>query len=92
MRITVKLLCEKGACAAQVETFAKLWPKGCTVSLSVARRALAAGLDLQWAASNLLCATARKVYAAAMAEADKVYAAAMAEAFAAACRLHDKEA
>lgn len=80
MRITVTMLRKAGACNGQVEKFAELWPRGCTVTLGVAMKAAEAGLDLDWAASNLLRAPARKAYDEAIAPASKAYDEAIATA------------
>ena len=73
MQITIGLLEDHGVCENQRQVFATEWPKGCTVTLAVARRAAELGLDLEWAANNLLCAQARIQFAEAVATASRVY-------------------
>ena len=97
MQITIGLLEDHGVCENQRQVFATEWPKGCTVTLAVARRAAELGLDLEWAANNLLCAQARSQFVEAVAPARRVYDEAMApalrvyvEAVAPARRVHDK--
>ena len=98
MQITIGLLKDHGACENQRQVFATEWPKGCTVTLAVARRAAELGLDLEWAANNLLCAQARSQFAEAMATANRVYDEAVAparrvydEAVATARRVYDEK-
>ena len=80
MKITESRLTSSGACASQVAKFSELWPAGCVVTLATARKAAAAGLDLDWAARNLLSDSARDAYSAAMADAARAYSAAIADA------------
>ena len=91
MQITIGLLEDHGVCENQRQVFATEWPKGCTVTLAVARRAAELGLDLEWAANNLLCAQARSQFVEAVAPARRVYDEKRACAFVAACDLHDSK-
>ena len=83
MRITPKMLRDRSACVAQVEVFEREWPDGCVVTTETAQRAVALGLDIDWAARNLLSAPAlaeyNKITAPAWAEYDKIRAPALAE-------------
>ena len=63
------MLRAKGACADQLAIFEREWPDGCAVTLDDCHRAVALGLDLNWAAENLLPATAWNAYADAVATA-----------------------
>jgi len=63
MKITVELLESNKAYGPQVAIFRKLWPEGAEVTLENCHKAAAAGLDLHWAAENLLPAPARKAWA-----------------------------
>jgi hypothetical protein len=47
-RITVEFLKCHGACASQVKKFAKVFPKGASISLAAMRKAEQAGLNLWW--------------------------------------------
>ena len=80
MKITVAMLRAVAACPEQIAIFAAEWPKGGEVTLVNCRRAVALGLDLDFAAWHLLGAEAQRVYDAARAEAQRVYEAARAEA------------
>jgi hypothetical protein len=80
MKITESMLIEHNACSEQVAKFSALWPNGCVVTLATSRQALAAGLDLNWAAWNLLSFSARDAYSAAIAEPRRAYSAALADA------------
>ena len=62
MKITKRLLKRKGATCDQVDIFAKEWPRGCEVTLENVTRAVALGLDIDWAAENLLTAAAWAEY------------------------------
>lgn len=53
-RITADMLADKKACADQVETFRKLFPRGTPVTLAAAKRCVKAGLDLDWFAQAFL--------------------------------------
>ena len=79
MKITVKLLKAKGACAEQVAIFKTLFPNGVepTEELCLAH-AQTFGWD--WAAANLLPALASKAYDEADAHAPKAYDEAVAPA------------
>ena len=72
MKITVKLLKSKGACAEQVDKFAALFPDGVepTKALCFAH---AQTFDWRWAAENLLPAPAREAYDKARAPAERAY-------------------
>jgi hypothetical protein len=71
-RITKVMLVEAGACADQVELFAKYFPRG--VVPTVAKALAVAGLfDWDFAARELLTPAALKVYDEARAAARKVY-------------------
>jgi hypothetical protein len=80
MKITESMLIEHNACSEQVAKFSALWPNGCVVTLATSRQALAAGLDLNWAAWKLLSFSARDDYSAATAEPRRAYSAARADA------------
>ena len=62
MKITPAMLRQAGACKDQVLLFEQLWPNGATVTLARCLKAVQLGLNLGWAAANLLSATARKKY------------------------------
>jgi hypothetical protein len=79
-KITAGLLRQHDACDDQVATFEREWPDGCVPTLAICHRALALGLDLDWAARKLLPATAAKAYDQATATAWNAYAEAMAPA------------
>src|SRR5487761_2419652 len=83
MRITSEMLTEADACDNQAAIFAAEWPDGCEVTPEVAQRAVALGLDLNWAAEHLLPKTALAAYEAARATAWATYQAARAPALAA---------
>src|SRR5487761_2795266 len=83
MRITSEMLTEADACDNQAAIFAAEWPDGCEVTPEVAQRAVALGLDLNWAAEHLLPKTALAAYEAARATAWATYLAAPAPALAA---------
>src|SRR5487761_2629538 len=83
MRITSEMLTEADACDNQAAIFAAEWPDGCEVTPEVAQRAVALGLDLNWAAEHLLPKTALAAYEAARATAWATYQAATAPALAA---------
>jgi hypothetical protein len=70
--ITVELLRAKGACRGQVDLFAKLFPQGAPMTVAAAV-AVADRFDWNWAAQNLLSATASKAYYEATATASKAY-------------------
>src|SRR5487761_2641494 len=76
MRITSEMLTEADACDNQAAIFAAEWPDGCEVTPEVAQRAVALGLDLNWAAEHLLPKTALAAYEAARATAWAAYEAA----------------
>jgi hypothetical protein len=78
-RITKAMLVEAGACADQVELFAKHFPRG--VVPTVAKALAVAGLfDWDWAARALLTPAALKVYNEASAAAWNAYEEAIAPA------------
>jgi hypothetical protein len=83
MKITAKMLEDKGACKDQIDIFREEWPRGATVTKKNALRAVELGLDIYWAAERFLTAAAwaeyEKVEAAARVEYNKVTAAAWAE-------------
>ena len=81
MKITVKQLVEKQACVEQVKVFRKLFGASATVTLANCRKASKAGLDFNWAAQNLLPATALEAYQKAKAPALKAYQKAIATAW-----------
>ena len=85
-RITAAMLREHHACPGQLATFELEWPKGVVPTLAACRRALALGLDLNWAARVLMPAPALKAYDEACATAWKAYNEARAAAFARAWR------
>lgn len=80
LRITARLLASKGACPDQVKLFRRTFPKGADVTVKNALKAVSAGLDLNWAACNLLSAPAWKAYLKATAPAWKAYKEATAPA------------
>ncbi len=82
-RITVDMLREAGACESAVETFEREWPHGGTITLRNCRRAVVLGLDLDWAAKQLLSANQWATFEAAIAPAWVAYEAAIARAEAA---------
>src|SRR5487761_2539672 len=91
MRITSEMLTEADACDNQAAIFAAEWPDGCEVTPEVAQRAVALGLDLNWAAEHLLPKTALAAYEAARAPAWAAYEAVAAPAFVEACGIADEE-
>ena len=70
-----------GACVDQVRLFARLFPDGASVTLDNCIAAARGGLDIDWAAENLLSTSAYKKYQEAKAPAEKAYQEAMAPAF-----------
>src|SRR5487761_2650295 len=88
MRITPEMLAAACACDNQAAIFAAEWPDGCEVTPEVAQRAVALGLDLNWAAEHLLPKTALAAYEAARATAWEAVA---APAFVEACGIADEE-
>jgi hypothetical protein len=80
MKVTTALLRRKGACATQVDKFAALFPAGVEVTeaLCIAHAPM---FNWNWAARNLLRATARKAYEEACATARKAYEEACATAW-----------
>lgn len=55
MKITAALLKEKGACKDDIRAFEKQWPNGCKVTRKNCRIAFnVMGLDVTWAAAELL--------------------------------------
>ena len=89
MRITAEMLRAKGACEERVATFEKEWPEGTELTLPVAMRALALGLDLSWFAAMFLRGPAWKEYLGAVAQAWAEY---LAPALVAAWEMQSKEA
>ena len=79
--ITPQLLASNGACQDQVDKFALRWPKGGEVTLENCIEASRLGLNLAWAAENLLTAPALQAYEEATATAWKAYQEATATAF-----------
>ena len=87
MKITEKLLLEKGACAVQVDRFVRLFPKriyphGVTVTVSGCID-VAVEFDWAWLARNLLSPHARRAYYVATDEAAKICSEALTAARAA---------
>lgn len=73
-KITAEMLRKLKACEEMVKIFEREWPDGAEVTRgNAARAAVALGLDISWAAINLLTAPACKVYCEAVATAWKVY-------------------
>ena len=70
-RITKTLLRRLKACPEQVETFAKLFPRGAEVTEENALKADKAGLDVNWLAYKVLTFPAWEQYQAAIAQAWK---------------------
>ena len=63
MRITAKLLREKGACKSNVIDFEARWPEGCDVTSENCETAFGElELDVDWAATRLLSREARAEY------------------------------
>ena len=83
MLITVEMLKAKDACENQVRIFAKEWPEGVRVTKQALERAVELGLDIDWAAQNLLPAPAWAAYAQAIAPAWAAYGQEKATAWAA---------
>ena len=81
-RITARMLQSKGACAEQVETFRRLWPRGVVPTEALAIEH-ASTFDFQWAATNLLggpaLAECERVCGPALAEYERVRGPALAE-------------
>ena|SRR3990167_3278772 len=81
-RITARLLESKGACADQVAKFRALWPRGVVPTEALALEH-SGTFDFQWAAINLLSASAwaeyKRVCASAWAEYERVRGPARAE-------------
>jgi hypothetical protein len=61
-RITAALLVKHNACHDQVELFRRVFPSGCAVNLRTVTRAMAAGLNVRWAAVNLISVPTWKAY------------------------------
>lgn len=84
MKITAKMLEEKGACESQIVIFRKEWPKGAIVNKKNALRAVELDLDIKWAAVTFFAVAARaeyeKVRDATLAEYEKACALAFVEA------------
>ena len=80
MKITVKQLVKLNACANQVVIFKRLFGPSATVTLANCVKAGKAGLAFDWAARNLLPATARDAYQKARAPALDAYQKARATA------------
>src|SRR5487761_1927091 len=80
MRITNEMLVKANACSYHADIFTTNWPDGCEVNVENAQRAVALGLDLDWAAAHLLPKTARAAFEARMAPARATYDAARAAA------------
>jgi hypothetical protein len=78
--ITADLLEAKGACSDQVRLFRELFPHGAPLTVAAAV-AVADRFDWQWAANNLLSATAWEAYNKATAPASKAYREATAPAW-----------
>jgi len=62
MYITVEMLREYGACSNQLDTFENEWPTGVEVTGETCLRAVELGLDVEWAAINLLPAPHWEAY------------------------------
>lgn len=62
MRVTPKMLRQRSACEKQVREFEGQWPEGCHVTLENCMKASKMGLDLSWAACNLLPTEGRRAY------------------------------
>ena len=71
-----------GACSDQVEIFRKQWPRGTAVTPEAGEVALSLGLDIGWAADNLLSGEALAEYERATDAAWPVYDHATAVAWA----------
>ena len=55
MRITAKMLREKGACFGDVNCFEERWPDGCDITPKNCKIAFGElGMDIDWAAEELL--------------------------------------
>jgi hypothetical protein len=83
MKITVKMLRDLRACSDQVDRFRALFPAGAKVTKSNVELAVAASLNIRWAADNLLSPAQRAEYdrieGPARAEYDRIEGAALAE-------------
>ena len=83
--LTAEYLESKGACAAATSAFRRAWPGGLdladtTTEGFVIEVAVLAELDFDWAARNILPASAYKAYSEAIAPARKAYSEAIAPA------------
>ena len=81
MIITANDLPCAATCSSQVAIFRAEWPDGCEVTEAACLRAMALGLDLWWAAENLLTPGQQGVYRAAHDDAWRVYETACVEAW-----------
>ena len=72
MKITKALLESKGACNTQVKLFAKLFPRGVTLTKAICMKH-AQEFQWNWAAENLLSNTARAEYVKVTDKARKEY-------------------
>ncbi len=82
-KITMEILQAHNACKRQVKLFQAVFPDGAESTEQALQLALDAGLDIHWAAENLLSASAlaeyEKTRASAWAEYNKTCAPALAE-------------
>ena len=80
MKITTQMLTKRKACAAQVALFEKLFGAEAEVTPANCLKAVAARLNIDWAAENLLSPERLQAYDAAMAVPRQAYWAAKADA------------
>jgi len=77
MKVTVRQLIDRGACESQVELVAAMWGKGpIEVNAETCAEAAALGLDVDWAADNLL---PKPLYDAYLAQRKPLYDAYLAQ-------------
>ena len=81
MKITTQMLTKRKACAAQVALFKKLFGAEAEVTPANCLKAVEAGLNIDWAAENLLSPERLQAYETATKEAWRTYETAKAEAF-----------
>lgn len=79
MRITVKYLKRRGACAEQVALFREHYPNGANVTVPTVRKALRLGLNVGWLVPEPLRAEYERQSAPLRAEYDRQHALLLAE-------------
>ena len=65
--IAASMLVKAGACHDQLDIFRKTFPRGCRITLANVRKALSAGLDVEWAVVKFATQPAKDAYYAAIA-------------------------